>query len=848
MEHLIQGQLTDKTQLARTDISISESFCSVLNSINDAVIIIDEYNNCLFSNSAAERIFGSKLSNSSSEDWFLSLEFYYSDNFGSKTNTDNNSIPVDRLSLASLSKSEEEIEDLEVFVRNDRAAEGLWFKITTKKIATQNSPTNSSVVIFRDISQNKQASEQVFYDTFHDDLTNLPNRNLFLKSLREEIVNAKYRDSLYAVLFIDIDRFKAINNSLGRLLGDRLLVEISQRLKACLRSEDLIARLGGDEFAILLRNIQTLNCATNIAERIYKSLMLPFNLKEQEIFANASVGIAISTSDYERPEDLLRDADLAMSYAKRKGRAHYQVFNQSMHAHAVTTLQLENDLRKAIERQEFKLYYQPIVSLATKQLTGFEALIRWQHPVRGFISPLEFIPLAEETGLIDSLGRWVLHEACRQMSAWQLKFAHLAHCKMSVNISAKQMIDNYLVRNIEQILKQTRLSPLNLKLEITESSLMENSESTISNFLQLKALGIEFSLDDFGTGYSSLSYLHQFPINSLKIDRSFVQSMETNSEKLGIIRAIITLARNLGMDVVAEGIETANQLAQLKVLNCHYGQGYYFAKPLDRESAEALITIDCSHQHQNVPLNSQTILKEQKAKEELLLNIENLQQEIEELTQEKLDLEIMLQTATEHADLVESQLQQEIKDRQKIEAALHLANQELERLTILDSLTQVANRRRFDDYLLQEWQELRQEKLPMSLILCDVDYFKTYNDAYGHLIGDHCLQQIALAIENALEDPTHLVARYGGEEFALILPNADAEKAMQVAETIRLQVKNLKIAHHKSLICEYVTLSLGVFSMIPTPEGTPELLIAIADKALYEAKAQGRDRAVLAFS
>jgi diguanylate cyclase (GGDEF)-like protein len=846
MEHLIQCQPTDKIQLVQTDIS--ESFRSVLNSINDAVIIIDEHNNCLFYNSAAARIFGSQLSNSLSEDWFLSLEFYYSDSFGSEFHTDNAPVAIDRLSLASLIQSEKEIEDLEIFVRNDRATEGSWFKITSKRIDTHTTAIKSSVIIFRDLDRNKQANEQLSCDSFHDELTNLPNRNLFLKSLREEIICSKRNDYLCAVLFIDIDRFKAINNSLGRLLGDRLLVEISQRLKACLRSEDLIARLGGDEFAILLRNIQTINCATNIAERIYKSLMVPFNLKGQDIFANASVGIAVGTSEYERPEDLLRDADLAMSHAKRKGRAHYQVFNQSMHAHAVTTLQLENDLRKAIERQEFKLYYQPIVSLATKQLTGFEALIRWQHPLRGFISPLEFIPIAEETGLIDSLGRWVLHEACRQMSAWQLKFVHLSHCKMSVNLSAKQIIDNDLVRQIEQILRQTGLSPLNLKLEITESSLMENSESTISNFLQLKALGIEFSLDDFGTGYSSLSYLHQFPINSLKIDRSFVQCMDTNSEKLGIIRAIITLARNLGMDVVAEGIETANQLAQLKVLNCQYGQGYYFAKPLDSESAEALITIDLSQQYNSIPENPQTILKEQKAKEELLLNIENLQQEVEELTQEKLDLEIMLQTATEHADLVESQLQQEIKDRQKIEAALHLANQELERLTILDSLTQVANRRRFDDYLLQEWQRLRQEKAPMSLILCDVDYFKSYNDAYGHLIGDHCLQQIALAIENALGDPIHLVARYGGEEFALILPNADAEKAMQVAETIRLQVKSLKIAHHKSLICEYVTLSLGVFSMIPTPEGSPELLIAIADKALYEAKAQGRDRAVLAFS
>jgi diguanylate cyclase (GGDEF)-like protein len=302
------------------------------------------------------------------------------------------------------------------------------------------------------------------------------------------------------------------------------------------------------------------------------------------------------------------------------------------------------------------------------------------------------------------------------------------------------------------------------------------------------------------------------------------------------------------MDVVAEGIETANQLAQLKILNCQYGQGYFFAKPLDNLATEALIKIDANEQENHKLENPQVFLEEQRAKEQLLLNIENLQQELDQLKQEKVDLEIMLETATEHADLVESQLHKEINDRQEIEIALHSANQELEKLTILDSLTQVANRRRFDDYLLQEWQRLRQEKAPMSMILCDVDYFKSYNDAYGHLIGDHCLQQIALAIESSLENPAHLVARYGGEEFALILPNTDAQEAMKVAETIRTQVKSLKIAHHKSLIAEHVTLSLGVFTMIPTPEGSPELLIAIADKALYEAKAQGRDRAILAFN
>jgi diguanylate cyclase (GGDEF)-like protein len=847
MEHLMQCKPMEKTLLAQAEVS--ESFRSVLESIDDAVLILDHNKNCLFYNPAAERIFSNWLSPLSSEDWFQSLEFYQADSLSNKTSTCKIPFPINQLSLANLMPDEGEINDLEIFIRNTKAAEGFWFKVTSKPLKAINGCTKNSVLVLRDITKSKQAEEQLFHDAFYDGLTNLPNRNLLLKSLKEEILSyQKQESSLFAVLFLDIDRFKSINNSLGRFLGDRLLIEISQRLKTCLRSEDLIARLGGDEFAILLKNIQSLNCATNIAERIYKSLLLPFNLDGQEVFANASVGIAVGDREYERPEDLLRDADLAMSYAKRTGRAHYQIFKKSMHADAITVLQLENDLRRAIERQEFQLYYQPIVSIATKRIKGFEALVRWQHPVRGFLSPLEFITLAEEAGLIGSLGRWVLQKACQQMRAWQLQFAHVSDWKMSVNISAKQIIRTDFVEQVQEVLQETGLSPFNLKLEITESSLMSNTESTISTLLQLKALGIDFSLDDFGTGYSSLSYLHQFPIATLKIDRSFVYSMDTSSEKFGIVRAIITLARNLGMDVVAEGIETANQLAQLKILNCQYGQGYFFAKPLDNLATEALIKIDANEQENHKLENPQVFLEEQRAKEQLLLNIENLQQELDQLKQEKVDLEIMLETATEHADLVESQLHKEINDRQEIEIALHSANQELEKLTILDSLTQVANRRRFDDYLLQEWQRLRQEKAPMSMILCDVDYFKSYNDAYGHLIGDHCLQQIALAIESSLENPAHLVARYGGEEFALILPNTDAQEAMKVAETIRTQVKSLKIAHHKSLIAEHVTLSLGVFTMIPTPEGSPELLIAIADKALYEAKAQGRDRAILAFN
>jgi diguanylate cyclase (GGDEF)-like protein len=703
-----------------------------------------------------------------------------------------------------------------------------------------------------DINQNILIKEQLLHCNFYDDLTGLPGQNLLLNHIKQAIArNREQPNFVFALLVLDIDRFKAINSSLGRMLGDKLLIAISQRLQACLRSKDVIARLGGDEFAILLENIDNVDYATEIAERIYKELVKPFNLDGYEVFADATIGIAVGTKDYERPEDLLRDAELAVADAKKCILKRYQVFNQTMHARAMTLLQLENDLRWAIERQELELHYQPIISLVTKGIIGFEALVRWRHPERGLISPSEFIPVAEETGLIVPLGSWVLWEACRQMRTWQLNFACISDWKINVNISSKQLAQANFVEQVKQILKETGLAPRNLKLEITESSLVEDLQSTITTLRQLKTLGIEFSLDDFGTGYSSLSYLHMFPFNTLKIDRSFVNSMEASSEKLGIIRAIVTLARNLNMNTIAEGIETASQLAQLKVLNCQFGQGYFFDKPLETKAVEALITKELENikYAKNVTSNNgNVILEERIDREHLLLHIEHLRQELEELKQEKADLEIMLETATEHADLVESQLQKEIRDRKKVEAALQQANQELERLSVLDSLTQVANRRRFDDYLLQEWQRLRKEKAPLSLILCDVDYFKIYNDTYGHPIGDHCLQQVALAIESALEHPSDLVARYGGEEFALILPNTDAARAMQIAEKIRIKIKNLQILHHRSPVDEHVTMSLGVFGMVPTPEGSPELLITLADKALYQAKAQGRDRAVYAMS
>jgi len=449
-------------------------------------------------------------------------------------------------------------------------------------------------ICVRNITKRKQLEEQLLHDAFHDQLTGLPNRALFMNRLSQAIQRTKrYRQSsgpyLFAVLFLDLDRFKVINDSLGHTVGDQLLRAIACRLETCMRPGDTIARLGGDEFTILLDDIKDASSATHVAERIHKELTLPFNLGGHEVFTTASIGIVLSIEGGATPESLLRNADTAMYRAKVLGKSRYEVFDTEMHTRAVTLLQLETDLRRAIERQEFQIHYQPIVSLETGRIAGFEALVRWQHPQRGLVSPAEFIPLAEETGLIIPIGQWVLREACYQMRTWQMQFPTVPPLLISVNLSVKQFSQQDLVEQIDQILRESGLDARSLKLEITESVIMENVEAATAKLSQLQALDIQLCVDDFGTGYSSLSYLHRFPINALKIDRSFVLNMGIKGEKWEIVRAIAALAQNLSMDMTAEGVEVMEQLAQLKVLKCKHGQGYLFSKPVNSEVAGALI-------------------------------------------------------------------------------------------------------------------------------------------------------------------------------------------------------------------------------------------------------------------
>lgn len=447
-------------------------------------------------------------------------------------------------------------------------------------------------ILTRDITERRRAEEQLLHDAFHDSLTKLPNRALFLDHLKLAVNHCRRRKGyLFAVLFIDLDRFKVINDSLGHMVGDEFLITVARRLETCLRDGDTIARLGGDEFTILLDGIKDYGDAQRVAERVQEVLGEPFNLAGRELFITASVGIKYSGAGAEQPEDLLRDADTAMYCAKTLGKAQYQIFDAKMHTRALTLLQIESDLRRAVEREEFHVNYQPIVSLESGRISGFEALVRWHHPERGVILPAEFVSVAEETGLIMQIDRLVLRQACLQMRKWQDALPGTRRMKISVNLSCKQFMQPLLVEQVMEILRETDLDPCCLKLEITESVMMEGRDYTMSVLERLNKTGIELSLDDFGTGYSSLSYIHRFPVSTLKIDQSFIKRIggDHNGE---IVRAVVNLARNLGMEVVAEGIETELQLDQLRALNCEQGQGFYFSIPVDVESATALIERD----------------------------------------------------------------------------------------------------------------------------------------------------------------------------------------------------------------------------------------------------------------
>jgi diguanylate cyclase (GGDEF)-like protein/PAS domain S-box-containing protein len=440
-----------------------------------------------------------------------------------------------------------------------------------------------AVVIFRDVSQQRLSAKKLHRHAFYDDLTNLPNRAWFRERLTDALERSKRKpDYLFAVLLLDLDRFKIINDSLGHLAGDQLLMAVADRLTKASRVVDTVSRLGGDEFAILLECLKTEQEAFTVAQRIHRELSLPFHLEGQEVFTNASIGIVLSSTGYEQIEELIRDADIAMYRAKAQGKGHYQVFDTQMRDQIVASSRLERDLRHALEREQLEVYYQPIVSLTTQKTVSFEALVRWNHPHKGMLTAAAFMPMAEETGLCILMDWWILKEACTQMKQWQQQAPGWSTLCLSVNLSAKQVIQANLIEQISQVLFETGIDPKCLTLEITETTLIEKPELAAKTLKQSTNLGIGLSLDDFGTGYSSLSYLQRFPVKSLKIDRSFVNRIDLDSESLEIVRAIILLGKTLGMAIVAEGIETVAQMHLLQEMDCDYGQGYYFAKPLPK--------------------------------------------------------------------------------------------------------------------------------------------------------------------------------------------------------------------------------------------------------------------------
>jgi diguanylate cyclase (GGDEF)-like protein len=438
--------------------------------------------------------------------------------------------------------------------------------------------------------EKRQAEERLFHEAHHDALTGLPNRALFLDRL-ERVLQRYKRDqtSLFALLLVDLDGFKVINDSLGHKAGDQVLIDVSRCLAEHVRSSDTVARLAGDEFAVLLDNVKAVTNGPHVAQRIQQAFTKPFTVDGRDIFITLSIGITASTGGYDRADDLLRDAAIAMDRAKEAGKSRFTLFDPVMHEQAMRRLKLEAELRHAVDREQFRLFYHPIVSLTTGRIAGFEALLRWLHPQQGLMAPDLYLPVAEEIGLVIPIGEWVLREACRQTRTWQQAFPHQVTLSVAVNLSAKQFAHRDLTKTVTSTLTDTELEPSSLKIEITETVMMDNADQATATLLDLKSSGVQTCVDDFGTGYSSLSYLQRFPVDYLKIDRSFINRTESDQKSLEIVRTIIQLAHQLGRMVIAEGVETAAQLARLRSLGCEYGQGYYFAKPLGGPDAASIL-------------------------------------------------------------------------------------------------------------------------------------------------------------------------------------------------------------------------------------------------------------------
>ena len=579
---LYEGAMEDVTDQKRAEEALrasEERFRALVQNASDMIAILGADGTVLYGSPSHERVLGLVLKEQGHPSI---LDFVHPED-------------RERVSgvLALLLARPEEVVTLECRIRHQ---DGSYRVLESTAANLLSHPAVLGLVLnSHDITARKRAEERLLHEALHDELTDLPNRAFFMDRLRAAMAKAR-RDPerLTAVLFLDVDRFKIVNDSLGHPAGDALLIQISTALTAALRPSDIISRVGGDEFAILLEGGHDVADAVRVAERIHERLTGPILLDGHEIFITASLGIAICTPDYERPEDLLRDADTAMYRAKASGRACHVIFHRGMHHSVVARLKLETDLRRAIERGELCLDYQPFVSLADGQIVGFEALVRWHHPQRGLLLPEEFLAVAEETGLLVPIGSFVLTEACRFLRGLEERHPGPRPLTLSVNLSHKQFFHPDLFAQIEAALALSGLAPACLGLEITEGVILRDSQLTASHFARLKELGVQLYLDDFGKGYSSLNHLHRFPVDRLKIDRSFTARLEEAASNQAIVEAIVKLAHQLGMKVVAEGVESAGQLAKLRSFDCEYGQGLFFSPPLAAAEAEALLAAGLS--------------------------------------------------------------------------------------------------------------------------------------------------------------------------------------------------------------------------------------------------------------
>ena len=548
---------------------------AILDHLPDAIVVVGPQGQILFCNHQAKVLLSGHLASLwevDGNDQYRVLDRHHCP------------LPLDQLPLRRVVAGAV-LENEELVLVRRGADHLLWVAVSGGPVAAG---AAAGILSLRDISACKQRESQLHRQAYQDALTQLPNREALIDRVNSLLAQGCEAASM-ALLFIDLDRFKEVNDNLGHRVGNHLLTELGQRLQQALPDQTMVARLGGDEFAVVVEHLIDVNQAIALAESLRHTITQPFHLANHDIYVDASIGIALGPTAYRHAEDWLRDADTAMYQVKDLVDNHWCIFDSSLEAQYSHRLQAEMALRRALEQKELRLYYQPIVTISTQAIIGFEALVRWQHPDQGLLLPGEFIAIAEASGLIIPLSWWVLEEACRQMQAWTEAYPGMAHFTISVNMSSKQFFQKNLVVKVQEILAKTGFDPHRLKLEITEGVLIDHSDSIIATLEQLRAMGIRLAVDDFGTGYSSLSYLHRFPFDCLKIDRSFIENADQDFEKLEILQSVVRLAWNLGLDVVAEGVETHRHYAQLKALRCESGQGFLFSKPMPPDAVEQVL-------------------------------------------------------------------------------------------------------------------------------------------------------------------------------------------------------------------------------------------------------------------